>query len=375
MNVRNINIRIQEIKQCRWLIMLSVLLVSFISGARAQVGVECVIDSVQIFVGQQTMLHTSATIKPGQKVVFKAWQPQQMLVNGIEVVDVAPLDTTDADNGYIKVSQHLTLTSFEDTLYYIPAQKVKIDGKEYASNKLALKVLTIDVDTLHPNQFFGPKDVQDNPFLWKEWSRIFWLSVLAVLLYLLCWVIYLRLKSNKPIQLKVRIVKRILPHQRALSEIEKLKEEKNDGALVSYDLKSYYTQLTETLRKYIEERFGFNAMEMTSAEIISELKKEKDQSKIEELTTLFETADLVKFAKYTVDFSENDRNLVSAIDFINTTKQENLPTEERIEPSVTEQEKQMLRMRISMKWSLVIFTLISTALVSYVVYLLWDILN
>lgn len=375
MNVRSINILGIIEEKCRWIVMLSVLCVFFVSELKAQVGVESTIDSVQIFVGEQTMMHTSATIKPGQKVVFKAWQPQQMLVNGIEVVEVAPLDTTDADNGYIKVSQHLTLTSFEDTLYYIPAQKVKIDGKEYVSNNLALKVLTIDVDTLHPNQFFGPKDVQNNPFQWKEWSRVFWLSMLAAFMYLLCWGIYLRLKSNKPIQLRVRIVKRILPHQKALSEIEKLKEEKTDGVAVPYDLKGYYTQLTDALRKYIEERFGFNAMEMTSAEIINELKKEKDQSKIEELTMLFETADLVKFAKYTANFSENDRNLVSAIDFINTTKQENLPTEERIEPSVTEQEKQMQRMRISLKWGLVVLILLSTVLVGYVVYQLWDILN
>ena len=375
MNVRSINILGIIEEKCRWIVMLSVLCVFFVSGLKAQVGVESTIDSVQIFVGEQTMMHTSATIKPGQKVVFKVWQPQQMLVNGIEVVEVAPLDTTDADNGYIKVSQHLTLTSFEDTLYYIPAQKVKIDGKEYASNNLALKVLTIDVDTLHPNQFFGPKDVQNNPFQWKEWSRVFWLSMLAAFMYLLCWGIYLRLKSNKPIKLRVRIVKRILPHQKALSEIEKLKEEKTDGVAVPYDLKGYYTQLTDALRKYIEERFGFNAMEMTSAEIITELKKEKDQSKIEELTMLFETADLVKFAKYTANFSENDRNLVSAIDFINTTKQENLPTEERIEPSVTEQEKQMQRMRISLKWGLVVLILLSTVLVGYVVYQLWDILN
>ena len=200
-------------------------------------------------------------------------------------------------------------------------------------------------------------------------------SMLAALMYLLCWGIYLRLKSNKPIKLRVRIVKRILPHQKALSEIEKLKEEKTDGVAVPYDLKGYYTQLTDALRKYIEERFGFNAMEMTSTEIIKELKKEKDQSKIEELTMLFETADLVKFAKYTANFSENDRNLVSAIDFINTTKQENLPTEERIEPSVTEQEKQMQRMRISLKWGLVVLILLSTVLVGYVVYQLWDILN
>ena len=94
MNVRSINILGIIEEKCRWIVMLSVLCVFFVSGLKAQVGVESTIDSVQIFVGEQTMMHTSATIKPGQKVVFKVWQPQQMLVNGIEVVEVAPLDTT-----------------------------------------------------------------------------------------------------------------------------------------------------------------------------------------------------------------------------------------------------------------------------------------
>ena len=114
------------------------------------------------------------------------------------------------------------------------------------------------------------------------------------------------------------------------------------------------------------ERFGFNAMEMTSAEIISRLRQEEDQTKINELTMLFETADLVKFAKYSVGVNENDHNLISAIDFINTTKQENAPTEERIEPTVTEQDKQTIRNRKILKWTLVAVILANVALLVYV---------
>lgn len=342
----------------------------------AQVSVESEIDSIQIFVGEQTKLHVSATVKPGQKVQFRQWSPQQYLVPGVEVVDAPTVDTTDASDGFIKVTQHLLLTSFDDTLYYIPAQKVKVDGKEYQTKNLALKVLTIDVDTLHPNQFFGPKDVQNNPFQWEEWSSIFWMSIIAVVLYLLCWLAYLRLKSNKPIQLKVRIVKKVPPHQKALSAIENIKRDSEKWRVDSGELdsKAYYTQLTDALRKYMEERFGFNAMEMTSAEIIERLKQEEDQQKLSELSMLFETADLVKFAKYTVGVSENDRNLVSAVDFINTTKQENVPTEERIEPTISEQERQTIRMRLSLKWSMALLVVAATAIVTYVLYQLWDIM-
>jgi hypothetical protein len=217
---------------------------------------------------------------------------------------------------------------------------------------------------LHPNQFFGPKDVQDNPFVWEEWSRLLWLSAVEFILFIVALLMFMRLKSEKPIVFKVKIIKRVPAHQKALNSIEEIKTKST--TLTVDDAKAYYTHLTDTLRRYMMERFGFNAMEMTSAEIISRLRQEEDQTKINELTMLFETADLVKFAKYSVGVNENDHNLISAIDFINTTKQENAPTEERIEPTVTEQDKQTIRNRKILKWTLVAVILANVALLVYV---------
>ena len=52
MNVRSINILGIIEEKCRWIVMLSVLCVFFVSELKAQVGVESTIDSVQIFVGE-----------------------------------------------------------------------------------------------------------------------------------------------------------------------------------------------------------------------------------------------------------------------------------------------------------------------------------
>ena len=332
-----------------------------------KVSVEAKIDSTVIFVGQQTGFHLGVTMKEGQKVQFPQFEPLQHIIPGIEVVETLPTDTQKLDDGYLRVSAHYTLTSFDDTLYYIPAIKVKVDNKEFESKSLALKVLTVKVDTLHPNQFYPPKDVQDNPFLWDEWSRLLWLSAAVLLLFIVSLLIFMRLKSEKPIVFKVMIAKHISAHQKALNSIEEIKA-KSTTVTVD-DAKAYYTHLTDTLRRYMMERFGFNAMEMTSAEIISRLRQEEDQKKIDELTMLFETADLVKFAKYSVGVSENDHNLISAIDFINTTKQENAPTEERIEPTVTEKDKQTIRNRKVLKWTLLGVVLVNIALL---VYVFWE---
>lgn len=348
-------------------ILLGALLLVVLHASAQNVSVEAKIDSTSIFVGQQTGFHLGVTVKQGQKVQFPQFQPQEMIHPGIEVVETLPSDTQKLDDGFVRISAHYTLTSFDDTLYYIPSVKVKVDGKDYESKSLALKVLTVKVDTLHPNQFYGPKNVQDNPFQWEEWSRVLWLSAVEFLLFIIALLMFIRLKNEKPIVFKVKIVKRVPAHQKALNSIEEIKSKST--TVTADDAKAYYTHLTDTLRRYMMERFGFNAMEMTSAEIISRLRKEEDEQKIRELTMLFETADLVKFAKYSVGVSENDHNLISAIDFINTTKQENAPTEERIEPTVTEQDKQTIRNRKILKWALCV---VAVATIALLVYVIWE---
>jgi hypothetical protein len=265
----------------------------------------------------------------------------------------------------MKVARTYTLTSFDEHLYALPPLKVKVNGKTYQGGTAALKVITLDVDTVHPNQFFPPKDVQDNPFQWSEWAPYFWLSVLVLVLMVLGFYLVTRLRENKPIITRFRIVRHVPAHQRALNAIGKIKAEKMQN---SEDQKTYYTELTDTLRQYIEERFGFNAKEMTSSEIIERLQQADDHKMIDELRELFRTADLVKFAKYQVQLNENDMNLVNAINFIDETKQEQQVTEERIAPKLTEDDRRTRQNRITIKTVLWIIGIAVAALLAYVFY-------
>lgn len=340
------------------------LLLGFLN-VDAQVQVESKIDSIQILIGQQAHVTLDVNLKKGQKLEMPKLVSTQQLTPGVEIIDVSTLDTSKLDNEMMRVRQIITLTSFDEKLYYLPPLKVKVNGKQYESKSLALKVLTVPVDTLHPEKFFPPKNVQDNPFQWSEWSGIFLLSFIIILL--LCVVFYLRvrLNDNKPVLKKIRLVKKLPPHQKAMNEIEKIKSERMTS---SEDQKTYYTRLTDTIRKYIEERFGFNAMEMTSSEIIWRLQKSEEKDKLEELKELFNTADLVKFAKYTTHISENDANLVSAVNFINSTKLESQSTIERIEPKLTVADKRSARSRFAIKWSMIALGIIVLVLFIYVIY-------
>ena len=339
-------------------LMLNVLLVL------AQASVEAKISPIEMMIGEQATVTLTVQADENAKVEWPTFQPRQMLVPGVEV-----LSTRASSSGPSSSTMTITLTSFDGNLYPLPPFKVKVNGKELTSNELALKVVEMEVDTTQMNKFFPPKDVQDNPFLWSDWSQSFWLSVWMLVLIAIGYYLYLRLRDNKPIITHIKIVKRLLPHQKAMKEIEQIKADK----MVSSDnQKEYYTKLTDTLRKYIEERYGFSAMEMTSSEIIERLMSTGDQQSLDELRQLFTTADLVKFAKYSTMINENDANLVNAIDFINQTKLENQPVEEVQKPQLSEADQRSQKERRVLKGLVWGVAVIVVVIFCYVVYTVWQ---
>ena len=327
--------------------------------------VEQRIDSLQMLIGQQTILHLKATARKGAKVVMPSFKPQDQIIPGIEVVEQKG-DTSQVGDDQMVVSRDYTITSFDEKVYAIPALNVKIDGKSFHGNPLALKVLTVPVDTVHPNQFYPPKTVQDNPFLWSEWSFAFWLSLLMIIICGAMLYLRNRLKKNKPIITRIRIIKRVPAHEKALKEINDIKQHHTTSNQETQ--KEYYTHLTNTLRAYIVSRFGFNAMEMTSSEIIDNLRASGDQKMIDELRMLFSTADLVKFAKYEIPMNENDANLVNAINFIDQTKTDEQPKEEKIVPTLSSEDQKSQQQRRLIKALLWVGGFSVAGILGYIIY-------
>ncbi len=328
----------------------------------SQSAIQVKIEPMEMLIGEQATVTITVQAKEGAKIEWPTMQSRQMLVPGVEVLNTKHL----SDNEFL-----VTLTSFDGNLYHLPPFKVKVNGKEMKSADLALKVVEMEVDTTQVNKFFGPKDVQDNPFQWSDWSKIFWLSILMVVLVALGYYLYLRLRDNKPVIAHIKIIKHMLPHQKAMKEIEQIKADK---MVTSENPKQYYTKLTDTLRRYIEERYGFSAMEMTSSEIIDRLTSTGDQQSLDELRQLFMTADLVKFAKYSTLINENDANLVNAIDFINQTKLENQPVEEVQKPLLSKADQRSQKERRVLKYVICGIAFATAVLFCDIVYQMYQLL-
>ncbi len=339
----------------------------FISiSARAQVTVDISIDSLELFVGKQAHITLGVSYPAEKKLQMPLLAEGDTLVSGVEVVTTSPADTQRIHDGArLFVSQIYTITSFDSAFYYLPPMKVLVGDSAFESKSLALRVLPVPVDTLNVAEFFGPKDIVNPPFAWEDWSRICWMSILLLLLTALWCYLYVRNRDNKPV---IRIVKRVpkIPaHKLAMEEIDRIKSERK---WASEDSKEYYTMLTDALRTYIQNRYGFNAKEMISSEIIERLMQNSDQTALDELRELFTTADLVKFAKYSTQANENDRNLLSAIDFINQTKIEPDPNAKPEEEEMIVEEKSSRMYILALRIGVVFTLLLGVVLAAYLVH-------
>lgn len=352
-------------------LFLSILFVMGAGRLAAQsVTVDATIDSLQILIGEQAKIKLQVSLDADKRAIFPAYT--DTIVRGVEVLDVAKPDTQLLNGGRrALITQEYTITSFDSALYYLPPMEVTVDNKKYQSKALALKVYSVNVplDPENPEEFFGPKTVMKAPFAWEDWYGALACLVLLIPFGILIAYLIKRFFDNKPIIRKVKVEPKLPPHQLAMQEIERIKSEKVWQKGMP---KEYYTELTDAVRTYIKERFGFNALEMTSSEIIDKLLEVKDKEAISDLKELFSTADLVKFAKHNPLMNENDANLISAIDFINETKEQE---DENAKPQPTEitiVEKRSLRSKVLLGIGIL---LLAAAIIASLVYIGLELYN
>ena len=288
------------------------------------------VDSMMMWVGQQTGLRLSVTCDAGNKVVFPSYR--DTIVRGLEIIPPVTTDTQYVNNGQrMTLTRNYVVTCFDSALIYIPYMPVQVDGTEYQSNRLALAFMTYDIPEGQETQIFGPKENMKTPVRLYEAKGLLFYWFLAIMAIGLGVYLFIRFKDDKPIIRRIKIEPKVPAHLKALSEIEELRQ---SGGPHSEDAKGYYTRLTDILREYINERFGFNATEMTSYEILEHLEENRDKESLAQLRDLLSTSDMVKFAKFKPMLNENDRNLMSAMEFVNDTRIE--VSEEDLKPKEEE---------------------------------------
>lgn len=291
------------------------------------------LDSTTIFVGGQVGLTIQASYPETENMEYV--QLQDTVTKSIEIVEATPIDTT-RENGMVVLHQRYIVTSFDTALHYIPPFEVlRYEGGSAKTSDMSLNVIN-PFQTMEVDQQTGVakitdiKDPQDTPFIFSELLEYIWWFIGGLLLVILIVVavIWYRKHRAKHTGGEVKVQKPKEPcHVIALRELEQIKEEK----LWQRNLfKEYYSNMTDVLRRYIENRYGLNAMESTSDEILDMMKRElkDDSNNLKRLETILSLADLVKFAKMEPLPDENDMSIKYAIEIVKETAATNNVTEE-----------------------------------------------
>ena len=280
--------------------------------------VSAAIDSTTLFIGDQTDLHLRATCEVGEQVTLPLLDEQ--LIPGIEIVDRTIVDTAVLKDGRVQYNQYLTLTSFEDSLFYI-APLPFVSGRDTIwSESLMLNVVQpFEVDSADI-AITDIKGIYKAPIWW--WGILRWvllaLAVAGVGVAGYYLITYLRGRAGKD-EIDTTPVEPLRPAEEvALEKLDIIREQK---IWQTGQVKEYHTQLTDVVREYIARRFDVSSTEQTSDDTLRAMRPLlKDNRELyEHLRKMLSLADLVKFAKWTATPDENEISLRNAYTFVKET--------------------------------------------------------
>ena len=291
-----------------------------VMGIAGPTTIKAKLDSAYLLMGRQTGMHIEI-VQDKNATGYIPVTDGDTLTRNVEIVGWRNSDTTDLGNNRIQIDRDLILQSFDSGLYTLPPI-LYISGKDtFRTEKTTLKVIPVNVDTLKNINDY--KNVENPDTKWTDYLPDFitdywWIILLFILIVASAFYIIYRIQKSKPIALPLLPKKKLLPpYEEAIEALTALKAA---SLWQNGQEKEYYTRLTDILRHYIDRRFGVNAMEMTTSQILALLTAIEAKGAKEELKKILDVADFVKFAKMKPLADENEQLYRLATEFLEKTK-------------------------------------------------------
>lgn len=311
-------------KAFRLLLLISLLLPFCCSSQEPRV--QAVLDTAKLRIGEQAKIDLYFQYNANEGNLSVVWpEIGDTLSSKVEVISVSPIDTTIPDSkapSYLLQHRQIVVSVYDSGFFSIPGFKFVVNGdtaKPLYTNSLMLEVHTVPTDTSAASL----KDIKapmEEAFNWKWYiEEIVYTSILFLLVGVSILIWYFRSLRQKAIMPEPEKPK-VPAHLTALENLERIKTEQvwKDGKI-----KEYYSSISDTLRLYIEERYGLPALESTTDEIMLAFRSQViDPKSLEILKQILQLSDLVKFAKMFPLEIEHEQTIRQAFDFVHGTKRE-----------------------------------------------------
>lgn len=265
------------------------------------------IDSTKKKIGAEFKLTLKTDVDTFSKVKF----PNGKFFGNLEVLESYKIDTIRNGNRYELIKKY-GLTQFDSGKYLIPKLPVIINGKKVFSDSIKIEISDVKVDTLKQKMYDIKNIIPVKSDFGNWWIYLLILLGLAVIGYFVYRFIKKKKTEEKPVVIEFKS-----PIEKATTLLQQLEKKE---LWQKGEIKSYYSELTDIARNYIEEEIQIPAMESTTSELIEGLRNAAKQKKlklssetVENLEKVLKQADLVKFAKVKpLDYEiEEDKKRIS----------------------------------------------------------------
>jgi hypothetical protein len=278
------------------------------------------IDSTTLCIGDQSDMHLRAICDKGEKVIFP--QLEKEVIPGVEIISKSDVQSQVLEDGRVQYDQILTVTSFNDSLFYVKPLPFVSNGDTVLSNGISLNVVQpfqLDSTDIAITDI---KSVYKAPVWW--WGILRWVVLALVIIGLIVGGYFLMLYLQKRNKLRAGVIDNTPAeparpaHEIALERLDTIRDEM---LWTKGQVKEYHTQLTDVVREYIALRFGVSSTEKTSDTTLQEMRPllVEYTDVYNQLHSMLTLADYVKFAKFIPSTMENEQSLRYAYDFVRLT--------------------------------------------------------
>ncbi len=303
--------------------LLICLIITLHSSSKGQeITVNAAFDTTKIFIGDQIAFTVTVDQPAGLSLSIPEFS--DTIIAKIEILRGPVIDSTDNSKGTIRIRKEYLVTSFDSGFYQVPPIYAELKNeaglKRFYSDYSYLQVLrpmiTPPDSTANIFDIIAPYEASLSIGEILPWVLLLLVIAAAVYFGIRFYKKYRRLKPGQEV-----ITISEPAHIIAFRELEKLKEDK---LWQKGEVKEYYSRLTEILRQYLENRFLVFSLELTTTETLEMLLKTgfKKDTNYTKLKAILSGADMVKFAKYTPEPSENEEFFEDAWGFVLATKHE-----------------------------------------------------
>jgi hypothetical protein len=335
-----------------------------VASAQLKAEVTTAVDSTQVRIGEQINLTLQVKTDSLSMVEFS---PEPLFLP-FEILGESPIDTLRAQQHYLYTKRY-ALIQFDSGNYWIPPQKIVVDGALSFSDSVAIRVATVKVDTLQQPLY----DIKPIQLIERDYTQIIQQYIIGFFFICLLFALYYLNKQYK--KKKEALLEEVPPFDRALNELKALE---NETPTAQEEYKLYYSKLTDVVRRYLEEEASIDALESTSDELLEKLELRKDAGTLDlsletlnNLKRVLQNADLVKFARSAPELgiATTDRATVEQV-VIETNEALPEPTLEELEATAAfqrelERKRRIQKMQLIGISSLSIVVIAAIAAIAY----------